>query len=566
MPARQIGTILLKAITVVLVTMSCTGLVSGTPDGKPGGHSPSAGTGVTPVEPQQPQVGVDGFEFATDAIVSPRLRLKSNAEVYSSLREIFNLTTLSAATLPAEAVDKQSGFSNNSSAHVVGQEMFLSVQALAQEAAAQVAEAHLRKPCTGTNASGLACATALIRDSGRKLFSRDLTQEEVDSLAKVFTAVVAKQSETEGLRAVVEAMVQLPSFLYRTEAGAPGQKSPQHPLTPFEVAAALSSFLWDSGPDAALLEAAASGALSTTNEVETQARRMLKDQKAKVAFGRFMLQWLDVRKIELQPKDATAYPTYSPDIAKAMLEETTRFAVSTVFEKDSTLKTLLSGKTTYLNKTLSGFYGFGNVSEASFQEVAVPKEKAGILTHGSFLVSHSGEIDTSPVKTGLFVRRRVLCNEIPDAPVDAPTSVEPAKVGQTVQDTYPQHKTSGCSGCHLMMNPIGFGFEHLDALGKPRATYNGLPIDSSGEIMSADYRSKKPFAANGLYDVLASVPEASSCFVLRTYQYALGRIAGNQDKATLDVLAKQFAGDTPRIDELLVGIVTAPAFLTRQVN
>jgi hypothetical protein len=316
-----------------------------------------------------------------------------------------------------------------------------------------------------------------------------------------------------------------------------------------------------------LLDAARNGELSTSEGVATQARRMLKDAKARGAFGRFALQWLDIRDIENAPKDKTAFPTFSSEIATAMAQESIEFAAATVFDKDATLKTLMAGKTTNLNQTLSQFYGFGQVSGAAFKEVATPEFKAGILSHGAFLVSHSGEGATSPIKTGTFVRRRLMCHFVGAPPPTAPTTVDPPTGGQTVKDLFNQNAKSGCKGCHQLLNPIGFGFENLDAVGRTRTQFIGLPIDSSGEIVSQDQTTSRSFGAGtGVYDTLSTMPDVSNCFTLRMFQFAMGRTAGTQDKAILDALAQRFRAEQPRIDELMVSIVSSPAFLTRDTT
>jgi hypothetical protein len=246
-----------------------------------------------------------------------------------------------------------------------------------------------------------------------------------------------------------------------------------------------------------------------------------------------------------------------------MTEETTQYAAASVFDDDSTLQTLLTGRTSYLDKTLTDFYGFGSSRGAQFEKTSLPSLKAGILTHGSFNVAHSGELDTSPIKRGAFVRMRLLCDELAAPPPDAPTSVDPPASGQSIQDVFNQHKRAECSGCHRLMNPIGFGFENVDSVGKTRTTYNNLTIDSSGEIVSQKTGEKYPYAAGtGLYETLASMSETSDCFALRLYQFALGRQAGQQDNDALTILAAQFGNDK-RITELMVRIATNPQFLTR---
>jgi Protein of unknown function (DUF1592)/Protein of unknown function (DUF1588)/Protein of unknown function (DUF1585)/Protein of unknown function (DUF1595)/Protein of unknown function (DUF1587) len=519
--------------------------------------------GLGPSGTAAPGAG-NGAQGTGDTSFAPRLRLKSTAELFAAIRDVFGVTLQDKKALPSEGVEVVSGFSNNSNAYQVGETLFIALQNLSASASASIADAVLLKHCTGANATGTSCGKAFISNYGRLLFAREVTADEVATLLKVHAATYVAGADKDALKALAEAMLQMPSFLYRTEAGAPNSKNANNRMTPFEVAAALSSFLWESPPDAALLDAAANGKLSTSAEIEGQAKRLLADPKARSAFARFALQWLDIRDIELQTRDVKTFPGFSQAVAASMLQETQKFAEATVFDGDSTLKTLLSGKTTYLDKTLSDFYGFGAAPGAALIEVPLPSLKAGILTQGSFMLAHAGESQTSPIKRGAFVRRRLMCNAILPAPPTAPTTVDPAAKGQSVRDVFNQDQKPGCLGCHRLMNPIGFGFENLDAVGRTRTSYNNVPIDSSGEIWSVDLAKSRPFTAGtGLFETLGTMPEVMDCFTVRMYQYALGRLAGKEDQATIDELASSFKKSNGRIVALMVQIATSPAFVNR---
>jgi Protein of unknown function (DUF1592)/Protein of unknown function (DUF1588)/Protein of unknown function (DUF1585)/Protein of unknown function (DUF1595) len=546
-----------------LLLAGCTGYFGGISAQRPAEVPAGQPTPQPMPQPPSPTVGENGFIFEGNANLAPRLRLKSNAEVLSAVQEVFGLTVTDRKLLPPEGMDPDTGFSNMSDAYRIGENRFIALQNFGAVVSAQLPQAALLKFCSKGGLKGEACAKAFIEGNGRLLLARNMTEEEKAALLGLYTASLPLGSEQEALKAVAEALLQLPSFLYRTEAGqaATGDKTR---LTPFETAAALASFLWESPPDEALLAAAASGKLSERDEVERQARRMIADPKARPAIARFVLQWLDIRDIELQPRDVKTFPGYSLQVVEAMLQETAKFAEVSVLDGDSSLSQLLAGKKTHLNKTLSDFYGFGQVKGDAFEEVSLPDFRAGVLTQGSFNIAHAGEAQTSPIKRGSFVRRRILCQVVAPAPADAPKSVAPASSGQTIQDLYRQDRLPGCQNCHKLMNPIGFGFENIDAVGRTRTTFNALPIDSSGEIFEQNLKKSKPFAAGvGLFETLATMREVSDCFTLRLYQFALGRPAGVEDKMVLDGLAEKFRQPKATIKDLMVDVATSPAFLQR---
>jgi Protein of unknown function (DUF1592)/Protein of unknown function (DUF1588)/Protein of unknown function (DUF1585)/Protein of unknown function (DUF1587) len=545
-----------------VVASACTGVLGQNPGSSPL-PSPAGATG-NPGSPPSSTVGERGFEFEGNATLTPRLRLKSNAEIYASIRDVFAVTVQDESALPPETVELETGFSNNSDAHQMGESRFIALQSLASKVSPAIADGVLFRYCNNPNTTGTACGLAFVKNYGKALLSRDVTDAELATLMKVHAASYVVGADKAALATVAEALLQFPGFLYRTEAGTPSVVSPNSPLTGYERAAALASFFWQSAPDTELLAAAASGKLADTSEVEKQARRLAADPKARVAFAQFALQWLDIRKIELQTRDVQEFPGFSPEVAQAMLEETRTFAKSTVFDGDGSLKTLLAGKTTFLNKTLSDFYGFGSASSTTFVSTALPPLKQGILSHGSFMLAHAGDSQTSPIKRGAFVRTRLLCNTIAPAPDNAPTVVDPAGAGQSVQDVFNQDRQAACAGCHKLMNPIGFGFENIDAVGRTRTTYNGLTIDSSGEILSPDFTSSRPFGAGtGLFETLSTMRETSDCFTLRMYQFALGRAAGKQDQEALEQLAAKFRTTQGHIVNLMVDIATSPSFLSR---
>jgi hypothetical protein len=193
----------------------------------------------------------------------------------------------------------------------------------------------------------------------------------------------------------------------------------------------------------------------------------------------------------------------------------------------------------------------------------LPQRRAGILSQGSFILAHSGEVDTNPIRRGSFVIRHLLCGVIPDPP----PGIEEVKVmltkDSTVEDQYPQHRLPGCKHCHVFMNPLGFGFEDVDAVGKLRTSDNGKPIDSKGYILNTTTDEKTEFGPGEVYKAVAEAPDTASCFVLRAFQYALGRAAGKEDRPRLLDLAKRFRANEMNVVELFADIIASESFAVR---
>src|SRR2546430_6211011 len=94
-----------------------------------------------------------------------------------------------------------------------------------------------------------------VQQFGRRAYRRPLEAPEAAKLDQLFEMGRTGDNFANGVRLVVQAMLQSPKFLYLVEG--PG------PLTQHQVAARLSYFLWNAPPDAVLSAAADGGQLRT---------------------------------------------------------------------------------------------------------------------------------------------------------------------------------------------------------------------------------------------------------------------------------------------------------------
>src|SRR5207249_3359779 len=118
-----------------------------------------------------------------------------------------------------------------------------------------------------------------------------------------------------------------------------------------------------------------------------------------------------------------------------------------------------------------------------------PSKRRGVLSLPAFLTQHSGVDATNPVDRGLFVRSRLLCQELGAPPLEAfKTPIPPATdVSTTTREKYEAHaKDPACASCHSMMDPIGFGFERFDAIGRYRTDEHGHEVDDGGNLGGTD--------------------------------------------------------------------------------
>jgi len=428
-------------------------------------------------------------------------------------------------------------------------------------------------PCT-PEGDGSACASQFIAQFGRRAFRRPLSASELASYNGFYAQGAglyeAGSSFEQGVRFVIEAMLQSPKFLYRIELSDTVESGTKIALNGSEVATRLAYMLWNSGPDDALLDAAESGELGTPEGVEAQARRLLADLRSRDPVADFHAQWLDLRKLTNLQKNQSVFPNYKPEMAPAMAEETRRFIEHVIFELDGDYAALMTAPISFVNADLASIYGLQGVGP-DFVEVDLdPLQRGGILTQPSMLATHAFPHLSSPIHRGAFMQTQILCNPLPPPPGDADFNLPPVEGEiKTTRQQVEAHTESKeyCSGCHKgLVNPPGFAFEHYDALGQWRTEENMVPIDSSSGFVGR-YNTKFVFTdAIDMIDQIVASDEGPRCYLTQWFRYGFARGEQKVDQCTLDELHEALEGEGYNIQELLVAMTKTTAFRYRAVE
>jgi hypothetical protein len=428
-------------------------------------------------------------------------------------------------------------------------------------------------PCKPASASDSACRASFVRSFGLRAFRRPLREAELQRYAAAFTAQAgASGNFLAGAQAVVEAMLQSPKFLFHVETGADGSSRD------FAIASRLSYFLWDTMPDQALFDSAARGELSTTDGRERAARRMLEDPRANQALDEFFSQWLRFDRVLNTSKERRRYPEFTPELAAAMVEETRRLLQHLVSSNRNFME-LFTADYGFLNSDLATLYKLP-APPGQFELVTFPPSstRAGLLGQGSFLASTAGPAETSPTSRGIFVREQLLCQHVPPPPPNVDTNLaEPdEKKPLTRRNRLAAHvENPSCAACHRLMDPIGFGLEHFDAIGKWRdqeAIYIGggdgvrapskkfeLPLETKGEIAGLPDSSFSESRQIGR--ILAASPVCQECVVRQTFRYAYGRLETASDQESIRQIFTEFRDSGFKFKNLLTALVRSPEFL-----
>ena len=405
-------------------------------------------------------------------------------------------------------------------------------------------------------ASGEACAKDFVARVGKRALRRPLSAEEQ---RRYEALALAGTDRTKGARLALRALLTSPSFGYRSELGEKGADGLYH-LTPWELAQAVSYGVIGSMPDDALFAAAERGELATRAGREREARRLLATPRARAHLKAFALQWLGAEKIAEVEKQPALFPEDSPELRASMREETGSFFAHVVFDGSHRTSELLSASYTFVDDRLARLYGMPAVPAGRFERRDYPdKLRAGVMGHASVLGTLAHSDQSSPIRRGLFVRRALLCQELPPPPPNA-GGVPKVNPGATTRERFAQHTANAsCASCHQHIDPVGFGFERFDALGKVRDTENGKPIDARGDMTDVEglgAGTHAPFSnLSELGKTLAESKAAEACMVKQLYRFTRGeREASVCATRPYEARLADRGGD---LRELLVDLVSA---------
>ncbi len=437
-----------------------------------------------------------------------------------------------------------------------------------EAAAAEVAEMVAGDPAIVAAIAGGTDPETFVRTFGRRAFRRPLADDEVARYVALFDTAgelfgVAPGFEV-GVRLVVQTMLQSPHFLYRIERSTT-VVGDVIALDSHEVASRLSYFLWRSMPDDALFAAADDDALSDDAEVESHARRMLADPRARPVVAYFHDALLDADKIANADPNATVYDI-PEDLGQLALEEQRRFLDDVVFARHGSWRDVLTATHTFVDADLAAIYGLPGTFGADFVPVELDDtQRRGVLTHVGFLTANATSVQPDPIHRGVFIARRLACTTLPPPPDDVPPlpPIDPEQTNRQMIETLTEQPGSNCAGCHAsFINPFGFPFESFDAVGGFRTEDNGQPVNTSASVQIADERVDVDDALE-LITALAESNAVHRCYAGHWVQYAFGRLLADEDGTLLDRLATESADEDISVEDLLVGVVTSQPFLSR---
>jgi hypothetical protein len=422
-------------------------------------------------------------------------------------------------------------------------------------------------PCRpqGANDPDDACARRFFAAAGPLLYRRPLSPDELDQDVRVAReSAAALHDFYAGLGLSLAGMLESPPFLFREERP---EADPEHPgqyrLDAFSKASALSFFLWNSGPDAALQSAAAGGELDTAAGLERQVDRMLRSPRLEAGVRAFFADMLQFDLFDTLAKDAQIYPKWTAQVAADAQEQTLRTIVHGVLTERGDYRDLFTTRDTFLTPLLGSLYGLpvAPLPGGGYRQMqlAAGDPHTGIHTHASFVALHSHEGVSSPTLRGKALRELLLCEPVPAPPGNVNFAIAQDTHNpnfKTMRDRLTAHRTDpACAGCHKLMDPMGLALENFASDAGYRTAENGKPLDTSGELDGVTFDDPV-----GLGRALHDNPGTGACLVRRLYSYATGRTAERRDMPWIRHLEQRFAEDGYRPPALMREIATSPNF------
>ncbi len=410
------------------------------------------------------------------------------------------------------------------------------------------------------------CAVKTLNTLMQRAYRRPVTAEDTATAMKLYREGRKGGDFEAGIELALRSILVNPEFLFRVENTPSGLAAGSvYKLSDLDLATRLSFFLWSSIPDDELLQAAIGGKLSQPKVLEAQVRRMLADERARTLVTNFAGQWLYLRNLASANPDMRLYPDFDDNLRQAFRRETELF-VESIWREDRSIFDLLNANYTFVNERLAKHYGIPNVYGSRFRKVTFEPGavRGGLLRQGSVLTVTSYATRTSPVIRGKWVLDNVLGVPPPPPPAVVPAIKEDRKVGEALnmRQRIAEHRANpACSGCHNIMDPVGFAFENYDAIGRWRTVEEGQPIDASGSLPDgSEFRD-----LSGLQKAITAKPEFFAMTLTeKLLTYGLGRGTEYYDAPAVRKIVAQAKTSQYKFSSLILGIVQSTPFQMRR--
>ena len=406
-------------------------------------------------------------------------------------------------------------------------------------------------------------AREVIGDFASRAWRRPLESRELDRLMTQFDRAYDRGDKyAASLKLAFKAALISPHFIFLAEP-APNIEG-EYPLGQYQMAARLSYFLWATMPDDELFALAEEGLLQDEGILREQVARMLKDPKAKALGDLFATQWLSIAQLgEITKPDSTLFPQFDDALAQTMRREVS-YVFTRIIQENRSLLELIDADYTYANEKLAAIYGLEGVTGEELQLVEFDDpNRGGVMSMAAVLTTTSHPLRTSPVLRGKWVLEQLLGDHISPPPPNVGELPENEEHGEatSLRKRLEIHRANPeCASCHNRMDPIGFGLENFDPIGRWRMEESGQAIDAAGVLPSGE-------SFSGPVELKAILMVRKDAFARNLSKkmlgYALGRAITRYDQCVVNDALEALQGNEYKPSALITEIVLSHPFRYR---
>jgi hypothetical protein len=546
----------------ILVATLCalTGCYSGTEP--PGSAEPTGGDASEGGSASEDGTGADA-EPCADEVAVPMRRL-THIEYARSIEVLLGVDAAPViAQFPVEA--EIDGFRNQTDAQTLTFEHARQYQRAAEELVATAFADPQRVeqivPCD--TAQGEACLRQFVEAWATRAFRRPVAAAEIDELVAIGNELADPDDAASSFAVVAETVLQSPEFLFRVERGTPSDDDPGVlVLDGPSIATRLSFLLLLRPPDSSLLDAALAGELDDAEGRTAVAVELLADPDSDAARASFAEQWLQLSRTSGAAVSPELFPQYSAQLAASARSEL-EWLAGRALASGGDVRTLLTTREGWVDAELAAIYGVP-APASGFATVTfeADSQRGGLLGTVGFALATTGYQETSVVQRGLFVRRNVMCTEIPDPPPDVDTTPLPDEVPLEASDRRLEDPT--CATCHRPIDLVGRGLEMYDPIGRLRDSYaDGTALPDDGELTDTATRFSGAAELAALIAAEGSLPD---CVAHKLFRFAMARPDAASDACTVDAIATALEEADGDFDAAMLAVVAQPTFGQRRVE
>jgi len=388
---------------------------------------------------------------------------------------------------------------------------------------------------------------------------RQPSTEYIDKLIKIFRQQLKNgKNKAKALEETLAVVLSSPSFLYMPETHT-GQKKKL--LEKRELAVKLASFLWSSPPDKQLLQNV------NHEDLSEEVKRMMQSPQLDNFVKSFLHQWLHMDRLDFFQFDIVKYPFFDESLKAAARNEVYE-TFKTILLKNLDSKNLLKSDFVVVDALMADYYGLKGVQGDKFQQIKLPKDspRGGFLGMVAILAMGSNGEHTSPVERGAWILRMLLNDPPPPAPANVPQLSRLEGKNLNIRQLIEAHQEDAqCAHCHRKIDPLGFGLENFDAVGRWRTmddrNKKKIPVNPSGKFHNGP-SFKTYFELRNI--VASKVDDFNKGMAKAMLEYALGRKVGFTDQQLIDEVFKDMKKQGNSLQALIIAIVNSEAFRSKK--